>query len=299
MISVIIPLYNKEHQIANTLHSVLRQTFQNFEIVVVDDGSTDGSVQEVEKVNDNRIRIVRQKNAGVSAARNKGVKEAHYDLVAFLDADDEWKSNYLETQYNLFLKYPQCNVYACGYEFCDSNGIISNTIIRKLAFQGEDGVLTNYFEVASCSHPPICSISVIVKKTAIVNIGGFPIGVKSGEDLLTWARLAIHYKIAYSRKIMAIFHVEGYNVSEKPKRIPAEQDLVGNELSVLWHIHHTPYMKQYISHWHKMRSSIYMRLNMRKNSINEALKGLKYSPLNYKLYIYILLNFLPTNIRPF
>lgn len=98
---------------------------------------------------------------------------------------------------------------------------------------------------------------------------------------------------------MAIFHVEGYNVSEKPKRIPAEQDLVGNELSVLWHIHHTPYMKQYISHWHKMRSSIYMRLNMRKNSINEALKGLKYSPLNYKLYIYILLNLLPTNIRPF
>ena len=299
MISVIIPLYNKEHQIANTLHSVLKQTFQNFEIVVVDDGSTDGSVQEVEKVNDNRIRIVRQKNVGVSAARNKGVKEAHYDLVAFLDADDEWKSNYLETQYNLYLKYPQCNVYACRYEFCDSNGIISNTIIRKLAFQGEDGVLTNYFEVASCSHPPICSISVMVKKTAIVNIGGFPIGVKSGEDLLTWARLAVHYKIAYSRKIMAIFHVEGYNVSEKPKRIPAEQDLVGNELSVLWHIHHTPYMKQYISHWHKMRSSIYMRLNMRKNSINEALKGLKYSPSNYKLYIYILLNLLPTNIRPF
>lgn len=299
MISVVIPLYNKEKQIANTLHSVLRQTFQNFEIVVVDDGSTDNSVQEVEKVNDIRIRIVHQKNAGVSAARNKGIEEARYDIIAFLDADDEWKAEYLETQYYLFQKYPQCSVFACGYEFSDSNGNVSGTIIRKLPFQEEDGVLTNYFEVASCSHPPICSISVIVKKTAIVNIGGFPIGVKSGEDLLTWARLAIHYKIAYSRKIMAIFHVEGYNVSEKPKRIPAEQDLVGNELSVLWHIHHTPYMKQYISHWHKMRSSIYMRLNMRKNSINEALKGLKYSPLNYKLYIYILLNFLPTNIRPF
>ena len=299
MISVVIPLYNKAHQIANTLNSVLKQTFRNFEIVVVDDGSTDNSVQEVEKVNDIRIRIIHQKNAGVSAARNKGIEEARYNLIAFLDADDEWKPEYLETQYNLFLKYPQCNVYACGYEFCNSNGTVSNTIIRKLPFQEEDGVLTNYFEVASCSHPPICSISIMVKKEAIQAIGGFPVGIKSGEDLLTWARLAVHNEIAYSRKIMAIFHVEGYNVSEKPKRIPAEQDLVGNELSALWYLYHPSYMKQYISHWHKMRSSIYMRLNMRRKSMNEALKGLKYSPLNYKLYLYILLDLLPTKIRPF
>lgn len=214
MISVVIPLYNKEKQIANTLHSVLRQTFQNFEIVVVDDGSTDNSVQEVEKVNDIRIRIVHQKNAGVSAARNKGIEEAKYDLIAFLDADDEWKVEYLETQYYLFQKYLQCSVFACGYEFSDSNGNVSGTIIRKLPFQEEDGVLTNYFEVASNSHPPIWTSAIMVKKEAIQAIGGFPVGIKSGEDLLTWARLAVHNEIAYSRKIMAIFHVEGYNVSE-------------------------------------------------------------------------------------
>ena len=231
MISVVIPLYNKEKQIANTLHSVLRQTFQNFEIVVVDDGSTDNSVQEVEKVNDIRIRIVHQKNAGVSAARNKGIVEANYDLIAFLDADDEWKVEYLETQYYLFQKYLQCSVFACGYEFSDSNGNVSGTIIRKLPFQEEDGVLTNYFEVARNSHPPIWTSAIMVKKEAIQAIGGFPVGIKSGEDLLTWARLAVHNEIAYSRKKKAIYHVEGYNVSEKPKRIPAEQDLVGNELS--------------------------------------------------------------------
>lgn len=205
MISVVIPLYNKEKQIANTLHSVLRQTFQNFEIVVVDDGSTDNSVQEVEKVNDIRIRIVHQKNAGVSAARNKGIEEARYDLIAFLDADDKWDQEYLQTQYGLYEKYSDCSVYACNYVFQDVSGIMKNTIIRKLPFQEEEGILTNYFEVVSCSHSPIWTSAIMVKKEAIQAIGGFPVGIKSGEDLLTWARLAIHNKIAYSKRPLAYY----------------------------------------------------------------------------------------------
>ena len=201
MISVVIPLYNKEKQIAYTLQSVFEQTFQDFEIVAVDDGSTDNSVEEVEKFDDSRIRLIHQTNAGVSAARNRGIEEARGELIAFLDADDEWMPEYLATQYGLYQKYPECSVYACNYEFRDSEGKVTPTIIRKLPFEGEDGVLSNYFEVASCSHPPICSISIMVKKTAIQAIGGFPLGIKSGEDLLTWARLAVNEKFAYSRKV--------------------------------------------------------------------------------------------------
>lgn len=100
MISVVIPLYNKEKQIKRTLQSVLTQTFQDFEIVIVNDGSTDNSVIEVEKLKDPRIRLVHQKNAGVSAARNKGIEEAKYELIAFLDADDEWQSEYLAHNMN-------------------------------------------------------------------------------------------------------------------------------------------------------------------------------------------------------
>ncbi len=293
MISVVIPLYNKKESIASTLQTVLEQTFQDFEIVIVDDGSTDGSVEEVQRVPDPRIRLISQANAGVSAARNRGIEEAKGEYIAFLDADDEWKSEYLSTQYELTQKYPECNVFACNYEFRDSQGKVSPTIINKLPFEGEDGILTNYFEVASCSNPPICSISIMVKKTTIQAVGGFPAGVKSGEDLLTWARLAVTGEIAYNKKPYAVFNVEGYSVSEKPKRIPAEDDYVGQELKALLKAYPSRGLRLYNALWHKMRSSIYLRLKMRRKSIREAFISIKYNPFNYKLYAYILLNLLP------
>lgn len=297
MISVIIPLYNKEQQIANTLRTVLNQTFQNFEIIIVDDGSTDNSVIEAEKVQDSRIRIIHQKNAGVSAARNKGIEEARYNLIAFLDADDEWKSQYLEIQYNLYLKYPECSVYAVNYEFRDSKGKITPTKINKLPFTEEDGVLSNYFKVSSCSHPPLWTSAVVVRKEAIESIGKFPNGVRSGEDLLTWARLYVKYNIVYSKLCMAIYHVENDSIIDVPKRLPAQNDIVGKELIKLLKENKNIGLKNYISHWYKMRASIYMRLNMKDNCIIESIKSLKYNILNYKVLIYIILVVLPLQIR--
>lgn len=291
MISVVIPLYNKERQIANTLQTVLRQTFQDFEIVIVNDGSTDNSVAEVEKVQDSRIRIIHQQNAGVSAARNKGIEEAKYDLVAFLDADDEWKPEYLETQYNLFLKYPECSVFAVNYEFRDSNGKITPTKINKLPFTEEDGILSNYFEVASCSHPPICSISIMVKKESIKSIGGFPIGIKSGEDLLTWARLAVNYQIVYSKKSLAL-----YNMFYSPKRLPEKKDFVVRELKLLL----SPKVKgikSYISNWHKNRAYMFMFFGLKIQCINESFLSLRYNINNYKVLFYIILSFFPQKIK--
>ncbi|MCM1218490.1 MAG: glycosyltransferase [Lachnospiraceae bacterium] len=87
-ISVIIPLYNKEKVIKNTVNSVLSQTYSDFELVIVDDGSTDKSVQYINEITDNRIRLITQKNAGVSAARNRGVMESGGKWILFLDADD-------------------------------------------------------------------------------------------------------------------------------------------------------------------------------------------------------------------
>lgn len=133
----------------------------------------------------------------------------------------------------------------------------------------------------------------------MLSIGGFPLGVKSGEDLITWARLAARYQIAYCRKPLAIFNIEGYDVKERPKRIPPKEDYVGAELLKLKNEFHPSGIDLYICHWHKMRSSIYMRLRQRRNSIREAAIGLRYNPLNYKLYAFIALNLLPAKLQPF
>lgn len=299
MISVVIPLYNKATSISSTLECVLNQTLTDWEVVVVDDGSTDDSANIVSSMDDTRIRLIRQPNAGVSAARNRGAIEAEGDFIAFLDADDEWDKCYLATQYELTQKYPDCDVFAMNYEFQDINGIKTSTIINKLPFNNADGVLSNYFEVASCSHPPLWTSAVMVRKSAFQNIEGFPVGIKSGEDLLTWARLACRYKIAYCKTPLAVFNVEGYDTNEKPKRIPAEVDIVGQELKKLYKTYDYPGLKQYVGLWHKMRSSIYMRLRMRGKSIKEAIYGLRYSPINIKLYAFIILNLLPKKIQPF
>ncbi len=297
MISVVIPLYNKEKQIAATLQSVLQQSFLDFEVVVVNDGSTDGSVAAAEAVQDARIRIIHQENAGVSAARNRGIEEARYDLIAFLDADDRWKPEYLQTQYELTQKYPECSVFACNYEFVHADGSIRPTIIRKLPFAGQDGILSNYFEVASCSNPPLFTSAVMARKTAMQAIGGFPAGIKSGEDLLTWARLSCSGKIAYSRTVLAEFHVEGYTASDKPKRYPDMEDRVGRAFVELLTDSHQPGARQYIALWYKMRASIYMRLGETGSCFKACRQSLAYNPRNAKVYLIAVLSVLPGFIR--
>ena len=142
MISVVIPLYNKEKQIAKTLQTVLNQTYQDFEIVIVNDGSTDGSVDEVKKFLNPRIRLINQKNGGVSAARNRGIEEAKGEYIAFLDADDVWDIEHLEVLYQLILAYPKNGAYATAYRN-NIEGATHNIILKKIPFKEETGVLFN------------------------------------------------------------------------------------------------------------------------------------------------------------
>ena len=293
MISIIIPLYNKEASIATALRGVLAQTYQDFEVVVVDDGSTDGGAAVVEQFDDPRIRLIRQTNGGVSAARNRGIAEARGEHVAFLDADDEWMPEFLEEIAALIAEYPECKARATNYIF-NSNGVKSPTILRKMPFTEGRGVLTNYFEVASCSHPPMWTSAVCIDRDLLQEIGGFPLGIKSGEDLLVWARTAVRTQWAFSMRAMAQYNFDQVSIKEPPTRIPEEVDVVGEELKRLWQDNpEVCGLKLYLSLWHKMRSSMYMRLGgYKKECAREAFKALRYNPLNYKVYAYLVLNFL-------
>ena len=297
MISIIIPLYNKEASIATALRGVLAQSYQDFEVVVVDDGSTDGGAAVVEQFDDPRIRLIRQANGGVSAARNRGIAEARGQHVAFLDADDEWMPTFLEEITALIAAYPECKARATNYIF-NSNGVKSPTILRRIPFASERGVLTNYFEVASCSHPPVCSISVCIDRDLLQEIGGFPLGIKSGEDLLTWARIAVRTNWAYSLKPLAQYNVELF--SDKPGRPHDEIDNVGNGLVALMgkiDDERKGELKKYISHWYKMRTSVYMQQGKVINTWKYGVKALSYNVCNYKAFLMMMMALLPSSIK--
>jgi glycosyltransferase involved in cell wall biosynthesis len=297
-ISVVIPLYNKCKTIRRALGSVFAQSVQPYEIIVVNDGSTDESERIVEQINDPFIRLVHQTNAGVSAARNKGIELAKGDWIAFLDADDEWKPEFLETMQFLARTYLQCRVVACAYLLQDHHGNQKPIVLHKMPFMGEHGVLANYFEVASCSHPPVWTSAVVAGKEALISIGGFPVGIISGEDLLTWARLAVRYAIGYTLLPLSIFNIdEVHQITQKPTRLHDVNDPVGKGLVLLKDVSNQKYLKNYISHWFKMRASVNIRLNNRKLVIKYALKALGYNPFNFKAYLFIIMAFLPVYIQ--
>lgn len=314
MISVVIPLYNKAQQITETLRSVMNQTFSQFEVILVNDGSTDNSAKVVldlwEKTNlhpnqiasdhwvtqDGRFSMVSQPNGGVSRARNRGIREAQFDYIAFLDADDRWAPGFLETIVGLIRKYGEsCDVFATAYQFQTIDGSTKDVILHRIPFACQDGILSNYFEVASNSHPPICSINVVVSKMALSAVRGFPLGIHSGEDLLTWARLAAHFSIAYSRIPLAMFfHPELPN--HRPKRLPDPQNKVGAELIRLWKETHSPGLNLYIGRWFEMRASVYLRLGENRFAFTSIYYAIRFN-FKFKHLIYALLLLLPVSLR--
>lgn len=301
MISVVIPLYNKEKQIINTLQSIFRQTYQDFEIVVINDGSTDNSVAEVERIQDPRIRLINQQNTGVSVARNRGIQESKGEYIALLDGDDEWMPDYLKTQIELAQKYPECDVYAVNYCFRDMTGQTIPTKINQLPFIGADGILANYFEVASCSHPPICSISIMVRKGVFESVGGFPIGIKSGEDLLTWARLACKYEIAYSTKPLAVFveSASDTNVSKAIQRSGGEQYVL-DELLKLYNDHSDLVgLKDYVIRWYKIYCVLSIEINNNHKILKLAPEAIKFGGSKLQFMLIYIFGLMPTAISKY
>ena len=208
-ISIVIPLYNKVRHIARAINSVLAQNYAVFELIVVDDGSTDDSGDVVRQIIDPRLRLIVQANGGECAARNRGIQEAQHELIAFLDADDEWLPTFLETVVGLRDRYPQAGMYAAAYRYCEGQRTW-RPHFRHVTINPLGELLEDYFRTAiKCS--PVTSSSVMIPKHVFNEIGLFPVGIRRGGDLHMWSRIALRYRVAWSPSDGAVYHLSSEN----------------------------------------------------------------------------------------
>ena len=248
--SIIIPLYNKAPYVKKALESVFAQTYTDFELIIVDDGSTDDSACIVQQFIDERlkvkgeetsrtvtstynlspityklsVRLITQSNAGVSAARNSGVATSSGDYIAFLDADDWWNPTFLEKMEQLIEDYPEAGLYASNYMYYKpgkTHVAVSN-------------IKTGYFNYPKSYYEggamPVTSISVAIPRKVLDEIGGFPLGIKLGEDFLLWAKIAMQYKVVFLNEALAWYN------NDVPATLRATRNLHAPEHHMLFNM---------------------------------------------------------------
>lgn len=206
MFSVVIPLYNKEATIIQTLNTVLNQRFKQYEIIVIDDGSTDNGVELIKCLVDSRIKIFQKENGGVAEARNYGILKASFSWVVFLDADDYWMPEFLEEVYRLINKFPGHRVYATGYIINQYGKSAPLPVFYQIP-ENWEGVVHNYFEIVGKSASLITSSSVCIHKTIFDEVGYFPLGEKLGEDQEMWIRIAFGNNIVFCNKPLMAYNI--------------------------------------------------------------------------------------------
>jgi glycosyltransferase involved in cell wall biosynthesis len=205
MISIVVPLYNKATHIENALRSVFAQSYQDYELIIINDGSTDNGPEIIRVVKDPRIIILEQRNAGAAAARNRGIDAARRELIAFLDADDFWNPDFLATVIRLNRMHPHAGLHATAYQILSKDNKIIAPRFKGLPSSPWEGVIPSYFRSAAMGEPPVCSSACCVPKRILTDLGGFPAGKRMGEDLDLWGRIALRYPVAFSSYIGAVY----------------------------------------------------------------------------------------------
>jgi len=189
MFSIIIPLYNKAPYICRAIDSVLQQSYRDFEIIVVNDGSTDEGEKLVEEKYGNQVQLIHQANLGVSAARNKGITEAKGAYIAFLDADDYWHTDFLRCMAKVIEQYPEAGILGSTYL---TEGELTNERIKY----PEIRILGNYFQSATYN-TWYTSSSTVIRQDFFKQHQGFKIHLNKGEDLDVWFRAIAFYGKGY------------------------------------------------------------------------------------------------------
>jgi glycosyltransferase involved in cell wall biosynthesis len=226
MFSVIVPLFNKADAVVSCLRSVLEQSFPNFEIIVVNNNSTDEGVIRVNEIQDERIKIVHEIKQGVSFARNYGVGLAKFDYVCFIDADDTWMPNHLLELKKLIDHFPNANMYSNSYKIIESNGIERNIFSTSSRIEPYWFPESHFFDFFTTADMPIHTNTVCIPKKVFESVGGFDVSISYGEDVLLWAKIFMLRKVVIGNYIGAVYHRNAQNRSDIPQKLLVELPVI-------------------------------------------------------------------------
>lgn len=206
--SIILPLFNKASYVVKAIRSVLSQTFTDYELVIMDDGSNDDSYIVASKVIEGRINchLYRQENAGVSLARNNAVALSQGKYLCFLDADDWWEPTFLEEMSGVIDEYPEAGIYGTSYTIVNETKRRTRTAPIGVNPDFAKGYI-NYCQVyAKTMAMPLWTGAVCIPRPVFEEMNGFPEGIRLGEDFLLWIRIALKYKVAFLNKPLAFYN---------------------------------------------------------------------------------------------
>ncbi|MEO1429684.1 MAG: glycosyltransferase [Cyanobacteria bacterium J06633_8] len=214
LISVIIPVFNGEKTIKETIYSILNQTFQDIEIIVSDDGSTDSTLEIINTIPDSRIKILSYANAGVSASRNRGINHAKGEYISFMDADDLWTPDKLELQWQALEDNPEA---AVAYSWTDYIGESSQFLKsgRRIKANGDvfsQLLVTNFLENGS---------NPLIRKEALEKVGSFDESLPVAEDKDMWLRLAVNYEFVCVEKPQILYRSSINSLSSNLQKMEA------------------------------------------------------------------------------
>lgn len=224
--SVIIPLYNKEAYIEKTIKSVINQSFTDFEVIIINDGSTDGSLQKIASLIDTRFKIINQENTGVSLARNRGIEEAKSKYIALLDADDLWYNNHLAELKKQIELFPDAGLYCNNYEVF-YNETVHRPAQINLDYREECLIVQDFFK-ASIVNPVAWTSAVGFSKALFNAIGKFNPYLKTAQDLDLWIRFALKYKVSFNPKITMAYKIHSNDSLSKKEYNKIRYDFINS-----------------------------------------------------------------------
>ncbi len=273
MISIIIPLYNKRSSILVTVNSALAQSFRAYELIIVNDGSTDDSLFQISSIKDPRIRVLNKENGGVSSARNFGILNAKFDLIAFLDADDIWEKDFLEQMLKFRENHSNASIFACNIHL-KSKSFEKNAIDFM-----QSGYVKDYFKVA-LDHAIVTSSSVILEKKVFNVVGVFNESLTCGEDLDMWFRILNKFQLAFLNLPLARYTLSEFNYNFS--RIDFSKDFISKieELSIEdinWEQLKTYYLAKSLKPYYIFRHS---------DEIQRLVDDLNFKYLPFKFYLF-------------